>query len=770
MIGQSEPRKESWSKVTGAAVYTDDLPVTGCLTARLVVSPCCHARIAGKDIRAAAQLPGVLAVVTGDDFPALCGNLICDRPPLARDVVRYCGEPVAIVVATDEATASRAAALVQISYATLPAVFSPREALEPDAPVLHPGLGGYARPASDVSPQPGGNINSMYRIRKGNITEGWVASDVTVSQSYALPPSDHVAMEVRSARAEIFKDGTVEITTASQSPFEVANQLSSCFGVAPGDIRVRVPFVGGGFGGKAPVTLEILAYMASRRVGGKAVRLIITREQDMTSAPCRMGLEAEIKIGAASNGLIQAAELTFWLDNGAYADIGPYMAKAIAADCTGPYNIPNLTCDVLSVYTNHTYVTSFRGFAHESYTFCIERALDTLAARCGIDPLALRRLNALKPGQASPTGIVATTGNLGDVTSCIDRLEELAGKENMASGPAGGHTVRGRGVACFWKMAVPPTDAGSGALISFNRDGSANLNTGVVEMGSGGQSQLAQMLAEKLGLTVDQVHVEMGVDTRLSPEHYKTVASMTNYIAGRAVMRAADDLLDQLRGIGAQALACGPEDIEVGGGRVYARHDPAAYLELKDVVSGYKAPDGQSHGDPVLGRGAVIFKGLSQLDPLTGRGKPGPAWTVGAQCVEVELDRRDYTYKIIRAATVVDAGCVTNPKAMEESVRGGMAMGLSMASRECFSYDGQGLVTTPSLRTYKLLHIGQEPEYRVAFVETPQPDSPYGTRSISEHGIIGMPAALANALSDAAGINIRSLPLTPERLWRDATI
>ncbi|HMM31564.1 MAG TPA: molybdopterin-dependent oxidoreductase, partial [Clostridia bacterium] len=297
-------------------------------------------------------------------------------------------------------------------------------------------------------------------------------------------------------------------------------------------------------------------------------------------------------------------------------------------------------------------------------------------------------------------------------------------------------------------------------------DGSVNLNTGVVEMGSGGQTNLAQILAEKLSIRPDQVHVIMGVDTRAAPEHWKTVASLTGYMAGHAVVRAADDILRQLRKNGAEAFGCLPEEIEIANGRVFWRKNPERFIDFKDIAQGYRAMDGTSVGEPVLGRGGFMLKGLSMLDSQSGKGKTGPAWTLGAQVVEVEADLKTFSYRILSASTVMDVGKAVNPELMRAMIAGGMAMGISLASRETFSYNEKGIPEMPNLRTYKLLHIGQEPDYRVGLVETPEDDAPYGLRSYSEHGIIGIPAALGNALSAAFGKEIFFLPLTPERIWR----
>jgi len=765
-IGKSIKRKEAWDKVTGRAQYTDDFPTAGILAARLLTSIYAHARILSIDTSKALAVKGVKAVLTGADCPELFGPLVLDRPALARDVVRYAGEPVAMVVALDKPTAEEAVRLIEVKYEQLPVILTPSQALADGAALIHDRVNGYKKVMTDIYLEAGTNIASRYRMRKGNTAQAFDRCDVIARQRFFLPPSDHLAMEVRSARAEISSDGIVLITTSSQAPYAVRKQLSEAFLIPAGQIQVRVPFVGGGFGGKAPVTLEILAYLASRSAGGKEVRLTIPREQDMASMPCRIGLEADIKIGADKEGVIQAAELTYYLDCGAYTDISPYMTKAIAVDCTGPYHIENLSCDALCVYTNHTYATSYRSFAHESCTFCIERALDMLARKCMIDPLELRIRNAIRLGSLTPSQVLCSDSLMGDLKQCLDKVKMLSEWDGGNPVPVKHNTVRAKGVACFWKTENPPTDAISGALITFNPDGSVNLNTGVVEIGSGGQTHLAQILAEKLHIDPGQVHVVMAVDTCVAPEHWKTVASLTEYMAGHAVVRAADDMLGQLRSNGAQAFGCPADEIEVANGRVFSRKNPEHFLAFKDIVQGYKAPDGSSIGEPVLGRGGFMLKGLSLLNPDTGQGKTGPAWTLGAQVVEVEADLKTYTYRVIAASTVIDVGRVINPESMRSMVAGGMAMGISMASREAFSYDVDGIPRAPNLRTYKLMHIGQEPDYRVDFVETPESESPYGVRSYAEHGIIGMPAALAGALSAAFGKEFSSLPLTPEKIWR----
>ena len=765
-VGTSVVRKEAWEKVTGSAKYAGDLYRPGMLYARMVTSTIAHGKIIAVDKGKALAAPGVKCVVTGQDVPVLCGVLLKDRPALAIDKVRYFGEPVALVIALSEQDAAFGADQVAVQYEELPAIGSVAEALAPGAAPIHELLGSYEAVVADVYPQQGTNIASRYRIRKGDMRRGWQDSEVVVEEVYSLPPSDHLAMEVRSAQAEIKPDGAVHITTASQSPYTVRKLVSSLFDVEEGKVQVHVPFVGGGFGGKSTVQLEILAYIASRAVGGRLVRVQNTREQDMATSPGRLGLEGRVKLGAGRDGVVHAAEMRFWLDTGAYTDIAPNMSKAIAVDCTGPYNFENLSCDSLTVYTNHNYCTAFRGFSHESYTFCVERALDALARRCRLDPLELRRKNAIQAGNFSPTQVRITPSNTGDTAACIDKLRGLIGWDaNSLRMEQGHHKVRAKGMSCLWKTPNPPSDASCGAVITFNSDGSLNLNVGVVEMGSGGQSQLAQMLADRMGMEYDRVHVSLGVNTELNPYYWKTVASMTNYIAGRAVMNAADDALQQIKQLAALALRSPAEDIEIKGEKAYLRHDPDYAIGFQDLVYGLKYPDGNAVGRQVVGRGSYVLNHISALDPETGKGNVGPSWTVGAQAVEVELDLREFSYRILKAATVMDVGKVIDPEATKAMIRGGMSMGLGLGSREAFTYDNACINRRTSLRTYKLLHIGEEPEYLLEFVETPQRDAPFGARVFSEHGIIGMPAALGNALSLAAGVELNQLPLTPESIW-----
>ncbi|OPA77782.1 aldehyde oxidase [Paenibacillus selenitireducens] len=764
-VGKSVPRKETWEKVTGTAKYVDDISSPGLLHAKIAVSPHAHAKIKSIDLSEAWKIPGVRAVITGEYFPVLTGSPLADRPPIAMDTVRYYGEPVALVVADQEYIAEMASLRINVEYELLPVVHSPLEAYQQDAPIIHQHLAAYKR-HEEVYPEPGTNIANRTKIRKGNMDEGWKNSDHTIEIRVTLPQSDHAAMELRCSKAEILPDGKVIIYSTSQSPYVIRRAISQSFQIPLHKVIVHTPLVGGSFGGKSAIQMEYLVFLASRAVGGRAVKLANSRELDMISSPVHIGLDARIKLGCTHEGNIVAAEILHLFDGGAYSDRGVVMSRAAAVDCTGPYRIDNVHCDSLCMYTNHPYSTSFRGFGHPELTLAIERAMDLLADQVHLDPLEIRSRNAIGPGDTTPTQTILDRSNVGDLPKCIAKLKTLIHWDDQPIKQIDGHLIKAKGICCFWKNSNTPTDAGAGAIVIFNPDGSVNLLCGAVEIGQGTRTALTQLLAERLRMDDRMIQISTGVNTETDPQHWKTVASRSMFLVGNAVLKAADDAIEQLKNTASIVLGFSPAELNVGGGRVYFKNRPDIGIEVEKLVSGYKFPNGNTIGGQVIGRGSYAMPNLTLLDPETGKGNPGPEWTVGAQAVEVELNTREYTYKIVKAATVMDAGKVINPEFARSQVTGGMSMGLSFASREAFLFDQSGSILNTQLRTYKLIRYGEQPEYLVDFIETPYLEGPYGLRGIGEHGVIGMPAALANSLSTAVGVAINQLPITPELIWR----
>jgi CO/xanthine dehydrogenase Mo-binding subunit len=571
-------------------------------------------------------------------------------------------------------------------------------------------------------------------------------------------------METRSSIAEIKPNGHVHIESSTQGPFAIKKYLGLFFGIDPGWIIVKTPFVGGGFGGKAAIQSELVAFLASRAVGGRKVKIIYTREEDMLTAPGHIGLDATVRLGSTQAGKITAAEIVYRFDGGAYDDKSSDVARAAAVDCSGPYAIEHLDC--LTLYTNHPYASAFRGYGHAELTFAIERAVDALADKLQMDPWELRMRNITVPGDTTPTMDVLTPSSMGDLITCMRRLRMLSGWDDWQIRRVGANIIQAKGISCFWKNSSMDPNASSGAIISFNQDGSLNLDTGVVEIGTGTKTVLAQILAERMRMSPEKIHVKFTVDTEITPEHWKTVASRGIFLAGRAVLKAADDAIRQLLEIAACVLRADPDDLELGLEKVFVRADPSVSIAVKDICYGYKYQNGNSIGGQIIGRGIYIQRRMNIMNPVNGEGTPGPEWNVGAQAVEIELDTRDYSYKLLKAITVNDAGKVLNPKAALGQIKGAISMGLSWANREKFFFSDQGIIYNPTLRDYYLIRYGENPEYVVEFIESPCLDGPYGARALGEHGLIGMPAALASALSRAAGVRLNVLPLFPETIWR----
>ncbi len=765
-LGVSFKRKDAPDKTTGRTRYTDDFLVPGMLYSAIVTSKTAHGIIEEIDDTAARAMPGVRGVFSGRDFPILVGLYLGDKPALAIDRVRYFGEPVVAVVADDERTAQAAAATIRIRYKELPIIRSPREGIKPDAPLIHPDMETYVHiPA--ILPEPGTNIAHHTRIRKGDAATALKDAHTTVSITCGFPPKDHAAMEPRVATAEIRSDGQVVIRTATQSPFGVRGIMSRVFGLPPGKITIQVAEIGGGFGGKAGIQLEPLAYLLSRALGGRPVRVANTREQDIVSSPGGPGLEAAVTLGATAEGILTAAQVEFLFDSGGYGDYAVNVSRAAGYASTGPYRIPHVTTDSYCVYTNHPFATAYRGFGHIEMGYAIERAMDTLADQLDMDPVELRMKNAILPGDTTPSQNVLD-GNTGDLPECIRRVaRHLGWKKEEKRVQLDTHRVRAKGLSCYWKAPAIPTFTDAGAIVTFNEDGTVNLISGAVEMGQGIYTGLAQIVAERLQITPEHVHVVTEVMTDRSTHDWTSAASRTLFMVGRAALAAIDDAVVQIKRVASAPLRAPEEDLEVAGGRVFIRDEPEIGLDLADVVLGYVYPNGNAIGGPVIGRGKYIARHLSHIDPETGKGRPGLEWTLGAIGVEVEIDTRDGSFRVLKSVCSMDVGKVINPALARGQVVGAMAMGIGYSTREAFHFDSRERVLNFRLRDYKLVRFGEDPEYIVDFVETPQGDGPYGARGLGEQGIIGMPGAMAAAFSRGIGKQLYRLPVTPEYLWRE---
>jgi CO/xanthine dehydrogenase Mo-binding subunit len=758
-------RQDAWLKVEGKAHYNDDGYPISCLQARLLTSAFAHAQILSIDVSGAYAVPGVRAVITGRDSVILTGSILQDMPILAAEKTRYFGEPIGIVVADEEWQAAQAVKNIKVEYQPLPVVNTIEDALRSYPTLVHPNLIQYVHTVPDVYPEENSNIANRVKIRKGYMTQGWEDSAVVVEAEYHIPQANHAFMETRNARAQILPNGQVLIHTANQAPHATRSLLAKYLNLSENNIIVEVPFVGGAYGGKINPHTELLAYIASRAAGGQEVRVALTREESFFSTACKIGAKAIIKLGANKAGKLQALQADYYIDTGAYCDSTPIMTKAIAVSCSGAYHIPHIQCDSLCVYTNHVFTTSFRGFGHGVSTFAIERTMEKLAEKMGMDPSQLRLLNVLREGNDSSTRVPLTKSNIGDITTCINRLKEIMEWNKGVCTEVSENIIRAKGMACFSKTSTTPTDASSSAIITFCSNGSINLNCSVIECGQGMTTSLPIILAQRLKVSPDKITINLNVNTHSHPAHWKTAASMSTYMAGNAILSAAEDAINQLKTNAAIALKCTPDDIEIDNERAFLKENPSKYLGFKDIASGVKDSNGNASGGPVIGRGHFIMKHLSGLNKDTGEGQPGPHWTVGAQAVEAEYDKTEHTFRLVRAVTVIDAGHVIYPEGATGQILGAMNFGLSNTTREINAYAPNGELKTTSFRTYKVMHYAENPSYIVEFVETPNINGPFGARGLGEHGLLGMPPALANALGKAANVQLDALPITNEALW-----
>ena len=762
-IGKSTIRKDGLEKIKGRVKYVNDYTFPGMLYAAVKSSIYAHAKIISIDTDAANKIPGVRAILTGEDYPFPQGCYLVDKPPLAVGKVRYYGEPVVAVVADSEEEAIHALGKVKIIYEELPIIKTASDALRDGAVLVHEALMDYPY-RETILPENNSNVANRTKIRKGDMEVGYDNSDVVIEANFSIPIGDHAAIEPRVTIVEIKPDGQVIIHTSTQAPFLVRKLLSIYYKIPLRKIIVIAPPIGGGFGGKSGIQLEGLAYLLSKAVGGRPVKICNTRELDLVSSAGRNGFEAFIKLGSTFDGKLQVAEMTYLFDAGAYADYVVKISRAAAIACTGPYNIPNVWCDSLCVYTNKPYGTAFRGYGHTELAFAIERAMDILANKLKIDPVELRLLNGIEVGDSSPTNSVMDD-NTGDLKECIRRVAKLIEWDDGSLIRVNDHTVRAKGISALWKATFMSSNTKDGALITFNDDGSINLQCGVMEIGQGTKTALSQIVAEKMRIPVESVNVCMEVNTQTSPYDWATIASRSLFMAGKAAIEAAEDLLKKILVIASKIFKYPIEELEFDNGRIFIKKQPDRSISLKDVALGNYPPELLVAEGQLIGRGNYVFQPIYEIDPETGVGRI-TLWTLGAEAVEVEINLEDYTYKVLKTACVMDVGKVINPALARGQVVGSISMALGMTTTEAFIFSRNQQVMNGSLRSYKLMRFGEEPEYLVDFLETPQKDGPFGARGLGEQAAIGIPGAIANALSRAVNAALNHLPLTPEVIWR----
>ncbi|MBW2731566.1 MAG: molybdopterin-dependent oxidoreductase, partial [Deltaproteobacteria bacterium] len=770
-VGKAQNRLDGVDKVTGTATFVHDMVVPRMLIARMLTSPHASARIVRVDTSKAAALEGVKAVLTGADLEGVnkLGLYMQDKEILARDRVRYQGEPVAAVAAETLAQAQAAVAAIEVEYELLEPVLDVHQALRQDAPQVHPNLADYSWMDGVFFPSPGKNIAHHQKIRKGDMQAGFAAAHKTYEHSFENPPVQHVPMETHTAIVTAKPGGEVEIISSAQSPFAVQQIFCHTFNMPHHQVRVRVPYVGGGFGGKAGIHLEPLIYLLSRAAKGRPVKLTATREEEFNTLPSRQGLSSRIKTGVKADGTITALQVTYLWDAGAYADYGVNIGRAAAYAGAGPYVVPNCHIDSEVVYTNKVFGTAYRGFGHLEVLWGIERNLDLIAHDLGIDGLELRKKNLLHVGETTITGEVFTAGH-GKPEECLRLVAEAIDYEPQVRPPAPlapqSGKVRAKGLAMLHKAPAMPTYTSCSVILKFTGDGSVTLLVSGVDYGQGTYTMLAQVAADELGISVEKVRVPWDSDTDFTPYDWQTVASRFAVMGGNATIAAAQDALRQIKEVAAQALHAPVELIDHGDEQVWVRgRREETTIPYSKIILGYAYDDGSAIGGPVIGRGRYIAQGLTNLDPQTGQGRPALNWTYGAHAVEIEVDTDTGEIRVVQIASAFDVGKVLNEQQCRAQVIGGVVQGLGSALFEKFVFDGGRLINN-SFVDYKLPTAKDLPmKMQQLFVETPHPQGPYGARGVAEHPMISVPSAIGNALANATGVELHELPLDAERVY-----
>ncbi|HXP29985.1 MAG TPA: xanthine dehydrogenase family protein molybdopterin-binding subunit [Stellaceae bacterium] len=755
IVGASLPRLEGMDKASGSAVYVEDLYRPGMLHGALLLSPHPHARIVSCDTSRAAALPGVRAVVCGSDFPERrVGVFVKDEVILAQGKVRYAGEPVAAVAARSLAIARAAAALIVVEYEPLPAVLSIDQALAANAPLVHENLERYVfrMPARARR-----NIIWEVDLAQGDVDAAWAQCDAIVEGIYETQAQYHAYLETNGVLAEADQSGNLTVWASCQSVHHVQTRIAEELGLPMSKIRVAVPRVGGAFGGKHASNLHSIA--AALALKAKApVKLVLTRTEDFEMQRSRHPVRIHLRTGARSDGTILAREARLLFDGGAYADESPAVMSFASLMVRGCYRIPHVRVHGTAVYTNKLRAGSFRAFGNPQATFAGESQIDELALKLGIDPVALRRKNLMQDGDYWIGGHRVAVCSAG---RCLDRLIESVRAAPPLPPP---RRERRRGIG-YSMLASICGLMGTSASVHLRGDGTVALSTGVVDIGQGSDTTLAQICAELLGLPIESVSYG-APDTAVSPYNWKTAASRSTYMTGRAVAGGSNHLKEQILRHAADMLESAEADLEFrSGGRVGVVGVPGRELSFAQIAqhSLYVA------GGPIIGVSGLVFDG-PPFDPKRATVERFAfdnlgVYIFGAQAVEVEVDEATGQVAVLRAWSAHDVGRAINPASVEGQIQGAFVQGLGYALTEEMVWN-DGRLINPSLAEYAVPGIEDVPfGVHPIILEEPEPTGPFGAKGVGEPALSGVAAAIANAIAQAFnGARPRRLPMTPERV------
>jgi aldehyde oxidoreductase len=787
-IGANVRRLDAPSKVSGRLRYAGDMVMPGMLHVAVLRSPHPHARIVSLDTSAAEALPGVEAVVTSADVPGVdnFGVFVQDQPIMARGKVRYVGEAVAAVAAEDELTAKRAAALIKVEYDPLPGVFDPEDAMRPGAPVLH-----------DYAPD---NVTKHIPIRKGDVDKAFAACDLVIEGSYETQQVEHAYLEPEAGLAYVDHDDVVTVISPSQNITHHRHLLARILAKPINKVRMIMSPVGGGFGGKEDMIYQgMLALLAMK--SGRPVRLVFTREESIASTAKRHPARIHYRSGFTREGRLVAASLRMVSDGGAYGLSTEGVMRKAAILGAGPYDIPNLVVDTIGVYTNNTPSGAFRSFGALQSQFATETQMDIAAERLGLDPFEIRRINMMRNGATTHTKQKLGSVSIGRV---LDALEQSSAWEKGVPAPergasrgdlgsegarascaldarfgarAGGtpegakaadakgappssrSRKRGRGMAASWYgIARTATVDRAAAWVELDDGGTAKVVTGVTEIGEGILTVLAQIAAQELGIRPEDVTIGDN-DTARAPEAAHAGATRQTYMIGNVVAIAAREARGKLLDVLAREWGVPAPTIKAAAGEIWAEGTNHR-IKMSEAVHLSKA-----RGVVPVGAGSfgTDTTGIADGKGGDGAGRPWQAYVFGAQVAEVEVDTVTGEVQVLGVWAAHDVGRAVNPRGVEGQIEGGIVQALGQGLMEEYKTQN-GRTTTPGFAKYILPTSLDIPRINSVIVEDPDPLGPLGVKGIGEPAMVPTIPAIMNAIYDAVGVRVVSLPATPERV------
>jgi len=744
-IGKNVPFVDAREKVTGRAKYLDDLSFPGMLYGKILRSPYPHARIVNVDPGRALSLPGVKAVITAADCPATRFGLeIPDVSILAGDKVRYVGDEVAAVSAVSEEIAEEALSLIKVEYAPLPSVDDLEAALAPGAPLVH-----------DDKP---GNIGKAYKIERGDVDADFAGCDYVFEEEFATSRVLPCYLEPFGVIASWENDGRLTIWTGIQAAFHARFELARALNMQPSDISVKVPYIGGGFGGKIWIrNFHPIAALLAKKTG-RPVKIVLSREEEFLASRPRVAARIKVKLGLMRDGTLVCKEMKITADNGAYSWAAPkiLLNMAMRTDCL--YRFRSTRTEAVLVYTNKTPTSGFRGYGNAQSHFALESMVDLCARKLGLDPVEVRLKNAVRRGDTTLHGWKIRSCGLGE---CIEKVSAAIQLNRLPKEKQGGKIRRGVGVACVTHVSgnrAGNNFDGSCALVRFQEDGKLLVYSGESDMGQGARTVFAQIAAEILGIPLESVKV-MPLDTDISPFGYGTYSSRVTTVGGKAVLLAAQQVREQLLTLAGKILNEDPSGLDVKDGQIFVRLDPGRHIPVAEVCrAGIRTREG-----------AALTAYVSYDPPTEGAdgnfyGDYSSAYNYGAHAVEVEVDTETGQVRVLRVAAAHDVGYPINPNGVCGQIYGGVTQGVGWALYENLVYKG-GVLQNPSLSSYILLTIKDMPEVEPFIVKTNDPVGPYGAKGVGEPALIPTPPAIANALEDALGVRFYDLPITPEKVF-----